>query len=668
MWLTKWFRPPRRLLGLFLGITLVLAVALAGLGYRLFQQDRQLERQQIQQQLTHAAELVAAGLLRELSGQQERLAGLLALPDADVAAQAQAHAEALGSDGAIVVLGQDGCQAFPPGRLPYDPCPPGPDVTDEPSSAEFATGEALEFQEKNYARAGGVFRRKAMSEDPSIRAGALLRLGRTLRKSEQVDAALAVYGELLEVGAVPVGGLPADLAARHTRCVLLEELDRQDELLTEARALYAALHDGRWRLTRAAYGYYLEESRRWHRPGPVEQDEEAASAARAAGAESLWEGWRRYLENDAAPAGHVAAWLHDRPVLLLWQSTKSRLVGLVAGPIHLETWLSATQPVLDRQGVRVALSDAQGHPVVGEASGPASPRAVLRPAETHLPWTAHVVLADPAASSAKLAGRRRLMLFGLALAGLLVVVGGYFVSRAVTRELEVARLQSDFVSAVSHEFRSPLASMRQLSELLWEGRVSSEDRRRQYYQALRRESERLHRLVEGLLDFGRMEAGARQYRFDTVDPATFVQDVAREFGQEVAERGYTVQLELDGSLAPLAADREALSRALWNLLDNAVKYSPTCKTIWLEATQTGPCLTLSVRDQGLGIDPEDDPRIFKKFVRAASADDAGVKGTGLGLAMAQHIVDAHGGGIQVESQLGVGSKFTIVLPSAKERR
>jgi signal transduction histidine kinase len=649
---------------LFLGSTLVLAVALAWLGYQLYRQDQQLERQQVEQRLAHAADLVGAGLLRELSGQHERLAGLLDVPAAELDEQARIQAEALGPDGAIVLLGHDHCQAFTAGQLPYDPCPA---YAPEPSPSEFAAGEALEFQEKDLARAAAAFRRLTTSESPSIRAGALLRLGRTLRKSGEPLAALAAYERLLEEDGVAIGGLPTTLVAWHSRCELLEELGRPGELRDDARALQAALHDGRWRLTRGAYRYYLQESRRWHDATPTQSAQRATAAALAAGAESLWEAWQRSPNDDAPPAGQSTAWLHERPVLLLWQATPSRLVGLVAGPALVEeAWLAAVQPVLDRQGVRAGLSDSTGRPVVGAAVVAAPTQAIVSPSGTQLPWTLHMTLADPAAASSRMAGRRRLMLLGLTLTGLMVVVGAYFVSRAVTRELEVARLQSNFVSAVSHEFRSPLASLRQLSELLWEDRVPSEDRRRQYYQALRRESERLHRLVEGLLDFGRMEAGACEYRFESVDPAGLVNDVAREFSQEIAEGGYTLQVDLDGSLAPVRADREALTRALWNLLDNAVKYSPECRTVWLEASQRDDRLTIGVRDRGLGIPPEEQGRIFAKFVRTPSAHEAGVKGTGLGLAMVHHIVAAHGGEVRVDSESGVGSTFTITLPTVKE--
>ena len=664
MKLRKWFQPPRHLLGLFLGITLVLAVALAWLSSRLFEQDRQLERQQIQERLDHAAELIAANLLRELSRTQQQLADLVMLPEAQLANRAPEQAQALGPSAILVVLDRQSLQSYSSERLLYYPLAP---TSKEPSPRAFAAGEALEFQQKDYAQAAAAFRKLAASLNPLVRAGALLRLGRTLRKAGQPEAALPVYQRLVGLGTTPVGGLPAELLGRHARCVLLEELGRHNELQNEARAFYAALDAGRWRLSRGAYRFYAEEARRWYVPAPQTAIREKERGALAAGAELLWGWWQRVRQGDVRPAGRSSVWVQDRPVFLMWQSTTNRMVGLATGQHYLqEKWGVALQPVVDRQGVRIALTDSEGRTVLGDLSAAGPQQALRTPADTQLPWTLHVVAADPSAVSAELAGRRRLMVLGLALAAFLVAVGSYFVSRAVTRELEVARLQSDFVSAVSHEFRSPLASLRQLSELLADGRVSSDDRRRQYYQALRRESERLHRLVEGLLDFGRMEAGASEYQFEALDPATLIQNVGQEFAQEVAERGYALEFDLDGSLPTIRADREALSRALWNLLDNAVKYSPACKTVWIEATQVDNRLAIRVRDQGLGISPDEQPQIFKKFVRGASADAAGVKGTGLGLAMVYHIVAAHGGKIRVESQAGEGSTFTIVLPVAKE--
>jgi signal transduction histidine kinase len=241
------------------------------------------------------------------------------------------------------------------------------------------------------------------------------------------------------------------------------------------------------------------------------------------------------------------------------------------------------------------------------------------------------------------------VLAGFGLTAALIAVAGYVTVRAVARELEVARLPSDFVSAVSHEFRTPLATLRQLSELLARRPRPERGAPQRYYEDLRHESERLHRLVENLLDFGRMEAGRREFRFEEIDAAALARRVGWDFAQEVAARGYLIKVSAGDHPTGIVvrADQEALARALWNLLDNAVKYSPDSRTVWVDARADGDRLLLSVRDEGVGIPDDEQRRIFDKFVRGSSATSAGVKGTGLGLAMVQRIVAAHGGEVSV---------------------
>jgi signal transduction histidine kinase len=200
--------------------------------------------------------------------------------------------------------------------------------------------------------------------------------------------------------------------------------------------------------------------------------------------------------------------------------------------------------------------------------------------------------------------------------------------------------------------------------MLADGDEPGAERRRQYYQVLAGETRRLHRLVEGLLNFGRMEAGAHEYRFETLDPAELVREVVAEFQAQVAANGRNVALQINGSGVRVKADPEALGRALWNLLDNAVKYSPDCPTVWVEVGSAASAVTIRVRDQGVGIPVAERKRIFGKFVRGCSTKTSGVKGTGIGLTMAQHIVRAHGGHLRVESEPGRGSTFTILLPSS----
>jgi signal transduction histidine kinase len=253
------------------------------------------------------------------------------------------------------------------------------------------------------------------------------------------------------------------------------------------------------------------------------------------------------------------------------------------------------------------------------------------------------------------------MMAGLAALALLVITGTYLIGRAMSRELAIARLQSDFVSAVSHEFRTPLTSLTQFTEMLVENDSLPAETRRRYYQAQARATGRLSRLVESLLDFSRMEAGARPYRLEPLDAAELARAVVEEFRLEGAAKNFTIECDAaDGAM--VHADREALSQALWNLLDNAVKYSgPSC--IVRVNVEHGREVTLRVRDRGPGIPASERKQVFRKFARGSAARAGNVRGTGIGLAMVRHIVEAHGGRVTVDAEPGSGSTFTIVLPA-----
>jgi signal transduction histidine kinase len=258
-----------------------------------------------------------------------------------------------------------------------------------------------------------------------------------------------------------------------------------------------------------------------------------------------------------------------------------------------------------------------------------------------------------------------LLLLAVALMAILIVGGGTLVARALSREMRVARLQADFVSAVSHEFRTPITTMRQLSEMLVHGRVSTDARRAQFYETLLRESNRLHRLVEGLLNFGRMESGAARFNFEQVDVSMLVREVVSEFREEAAKSGFTVELDERGGPMVVQGDRVSLASVLWNLLDNAVKYSPNCRTVWVETGMTNGRAEVAVRDRGLGIPHEEQGEVFRKFVRGAASKTGAIQGTGIGLAMAKQIVEAHKGTIRLESESGAGSRFVILLPAVE---
>jgi signal transduction histidine kinase len=285
---------------------------------------------------------------------------------------------------------------------------------------------------------------------------------------------------------------------------------------------------------------------------------------------------------------------------------------------------------------------------------------LLAPSDTRLPFMFYASsLTDGEVTEQT---RRRVLVIGLVSALALMIAAACAVYRTTTGELALARQQADFVSAVSHEFRTPLTSMRHLTELLASRAVTTEDRKTQYYELLARETERLHRMVESLLSFGRMDVDAYSWHLESADVTRIVNDIVDEFRREPIASGRPVQCVIDEGLPPIRADREALSRALWNLIENAAKYSSSGTPIRVFATRQGDSVLLGVTDQGIGIPAAEQRRIFQKFVRGANATRSGARGVGIGLALVTRIVQAHGGSVRLDSAPGRGSTFTLVLP------
>jgi signal transduction histidine kinase len=249
---------------------------------------------------------------------------------------------------------------------------------------------------------------------------------------------------------------------------------------------------------------------------------------------------------------------------------------------------------------------------------------------------------------------------------LMLLAGLALVWTNVRRELRLSRLKSDFVANVSHELKTPLALIRLFAETLELGRVPSEEKARQYHGIINKESRRLTQLINNILDFSRIEAGRREYRFVRSDLAAVVRDVVDAYRFPIEQQGFALEVEMADDLPEVEVDPEAISQALINLVNNAIKYSPDHKRIRIALRREKEHVLLSVSDRGIGIPKAEQRRIFEKFYRAESSLLHATKGSGLGLALVQHIVEAHGGRVDVESVPGQGSTFTLVLPVPAE--
>jgi signal transduction histidine kinase len=244
--------------------------------------------------------------------------------------------------------------------------------------------------------------------------------------------------------------------------------------------------------------------------------------------------------------------------------------------------------------------------------------------------------------------------------------GLYLVYSNVRREMHLSKLKSDFVANVSHELKTPLALIRLFAETLEMGRVPNEDRARHYYGVIHKESQRLTQLINNILDFSRIEAGKKEYRLGRADVARLVAEVVEAYRYPIEHLGFALEVEIGSDLPVLELDPEALSQALINLLNNAVKYSREEKRIRVEVRRDGERVLISVSDRGIGVAKAEQKRIFEKFFRAQDTLVHETKGSGLGLTIVRHTMDAHGGAVEVESAPGKGSTFSLVLPVGKE--
>jgi signal transduction histidine kinase len=251
---------------------------------------------------------------------------------------------------------------------------------------------------------------------------------------------------------------------------------------------------------------------------------------------------------------------------------------------------------------------------------------------------------------------------------LMLGAGLVLVYSNVRREMHLSRIKSDFVANVSHELKTPLALIRLFSETLELGRVPSDEKARQYYRVINKESQRLTQLINNILDFSRIEAGRKEYRLAPTDVGRIVSEVVDAYRFQIEQQGFQLEVAIADDVPEVMADKEALGQALLNLINNAVKYTRDDKYLRLEVRHEAGRVLISVTDRGIGVAKAEQRKIFEKFYRAEDSLVHETKGSGLGLPLVRHIMEAHGGSVEVESGLGKGSRFTLVLPVARAEK
>jgi signal transduction histidine kinase len=519
--------------------------------------------------------------------------------------------------------------------LPWDDGRPAQAPSPEFARAQ-ADGEAREFRQHDAAAAIVAYQRAlAVARSPLEQCSARLWLGRNYLKAGLTAEAERSDRAMLEVcsSVADADGAPLALYAAQ-------------RLLPREKAGGPATE---YVLRRAAGG-------RWRSPNEVFALQAILRGmAPPAGAEPL-----RLLASEIHDIEQISALAPNIPDYLgrLQRASRSAPGDLAWLAYGDEPWLlTVVSPQSFAAPVLMAVSSKPLLPEGVTLRASATPAALPLGdgfVDLHVEWPPGRFAA--AAVPAGLYGSILVAVIGAAL------LAAYLLLRDVHREAEMAAMRSQFVASVSHELKTPLTSIRAHAETMLLGRAGNTETAAEYLKTIVSESERLTRLVDSVLDFSRIEQGRKSYQLQATHLHEVVRTAAKTMEYPLSQLGFTLTISSDETDPTVLADPEALTQAILNLLGNAMKYSGESRHIDLRVGTRGAEAFVDVVDHGIGIPRDQQSRIFERFHRVRSGDTAGIAGTGLGLALALHVVEAHRGRIAVASAPGHGSTFSVLIP------
>jgi len=597
---------------------------------------------------------------------------------------------------------------LPGAKLLYVPDGHWPSISSpkRPSSvaAKIQSAERWEFQQRNYPEAL-ISYQQAIDQvaDPKIGGELLNAVARVQKKYALLQDAISTYEKIAaDFGQVTISdGIPLGLTARLELGSLLRETGDDSNALKSFVDLYRSLVRRDWALEKAPYEFYARRVKDsisaiflQHSPGlqlqPFQSDfqnleeEEREQRDRTerilAFEENAAPDLEAKISRTAAEGGDSVARLtldigkHSYLVSILARAAQNTddtegAWGLIFNADQLRE--NVLRSALRRNGssdeTAWVVKGRDGSAVLTSENLPAGTVTVRANFSSNFPdWSLEFYQPPPRLLNTFLVSRQGVYFYMFLLIAGILVFGLVLTIRAVSHELELAKMKSDFVSTISHEFKSPLTSIRQLAEMLHSGRVPSEERRRQYYDVLLEQSERLSLLTENILNLARIEEGREKFTFEKTDLTAILQEIVSSFQDRVRHEGFSIELEIKKDLPTIMVDRAAMAQAVTNLIDNAVKYSGESRKVVISASGEGAFLTMAVKDFGIGIRKEDLDKVFERFFRGGDELTRTVKGSGLGLTLVKEIVKAHQGEVYVESEAGRGSTFFIKLPLPKE--
>lgn len=602
-----------------------------------------------------------------------------------------------------------------PGRILYPPGMEGGEVAPleaagtpphapehEPFARLVARGEEFEYGTGNLKAAIAAYREIPTTvENPRLRAMAESYVGRAQLKDGDWGGALATFRHLLEryPEVRDLNRMYLRFLAQYQIAVSFQALKRYPEALDALLELNRDLLRRSDAITTMQYSYYSELIQALvpqvlDTPGMPGRDRYVQSFGALADQSKKRISEKYFIHLLDAELSemsfrqkrfsprirYMTARAEGVPFLLAYRvlpdAQNTYATGILAAQIDLarlqEQLFAAMRNLPMGPEAAIAILGPGGNVLLGAEAATGTFMAAQNLAPPFDSWQVAIYLRDAPSVMKRLDLRHTVWLWLISLMLLSILLGGYLFILRARRQAYLSRAQTTFVANVTHELRTPLASIRMFAELLelQSGAPRSGPPARssgttaKYLRIIRQECDRLSRLIDRVIDFSRMERHVKQYRFEVRDIGGVVAGAVESFRPNADGRGFDLQVSVESPLPPVQLDADAISQVILNLLTNAVQYSTETKEIRVRVRSARAAVVIEVADRGTGIEPRDLRRVFDKFYSTwRRMDDRTQGGLGLGLTLSREIIRAHGGEITVRSKVGHGSTFTVTLPA-----
>ena len=570
----------------------------------------------------------------------------------------------------------------------------------EVQQEKLKKAEVYEFSQKNYRSAVSIYH-DLMTEvkKKDDQAQLLNRIARNLAKSKDYDQAISVYSRIINDfhENKTSSGLPLVVTARLQLADCYQNSGEYKEALDEALKLYEKLLDNSWILTESQFityasmvqdmikdilqknptkisgldEYYTQlEQLTANHNGRLEQWQ----IIRDINAEVIPEFYRRLMQSGPLTQipSHYYKTVNNNDFLVISTTIPDEnstdpqgMLGVKLSNDYLENDMLNDIINSDMHSAEITefiISNLNGRILYGErASAEEFPKITAFFDNNFPPW--RIEAYNTASMGTGLIGLHKSFYFWTILTLLLILsFGVVLIVRTVAHEMEVLRIKSDFVSSVSHEFKTPLTSIKALTERLMEGKVKDQAKMSRYFSMISRDTNKLTNLVGNILDFAKMEEGKKEYEFEETDMIEWLDQTVENFRKENLQREMKIHTQFPADIPHVSIDKNAMALVVNNLLDNAIRYSTSKNEIEIIVNKDDDNLLIKVRDFGIGIPRDELGKIFEKFYQGSNTTRLSTKGTGLGLAIVRHTMESHGGEVYVESKVDQGSTFTLSLP------